>query len=140
MNRTLLAVLVASLAYTVPLHAEDSVDLPLRKAGRWQMTTVMDEGFGPREQTLTMCIDDAMERNTARASQMHHVKNCSVYDIKKEADAVVVDAQCIFEGRKVESTTKMTGDFANQFEISITSTTSVWSNSSLTSSISKTMS
>lgn len=126
MNRKYLALLAAALTAgaALPLHAEDAADLPLRKAGRWQLTTVMDEGFGPREQTLTMCIDANMERNTALASKVQHAKNCSLYEIKKDGDSVVVDAQCIFEGRKVESQTTMSGDFEHDFQIKISSTTS----------------
>ena len=32
-------------------------DLPLRKAGRWEQKTTMEEGGKKHEQTLTICID-----------------------------------------------------------------------------------
>ena len=41
---------------------------PLRKAGRWEQKTTMDEGGKKHEQMLTICIDADMERNTAAAS------------------------------------------------------------------------
>jgi Protein of unknown function (DUF3617) len=104
--------------------AEATADLPLRKAGHWEIKTVMDEGFGPREQKLTMCIDADMERNTAQASKKEHTANCSRYEIKKDGDATVVDSECVFKGRKVDSHTKMTGDFQTGFKIKIDSTTS----------------
>jgi hypothetical protein len=114
--------LAAGLA--LPLRAEEPADLPLRKAGHWEIKTVMDEGFGPREQVLTMCIDADMERNTASASRQDHAKSCALYEIKKGTDATVVDAKCQFEGRNVESRTEMSGDFEHAFKILITSTTS----------------
>jgi hypothetical protein len=126
MTRTLFVLLAgaAALAAATPLCAEDAPDLPLRKAGRWEIKTVMDEGKGPREQTLTMCIGDEMERKTAAASESEHQKSCSVYDVKKKADMTTVDAECEFHGRHVDSHTEMSGDFAKSFKVTIKSTTS----------------
>lgn len=126
MARALAIALVAAatLFAAAPVRAEEAADLPLRKAGHWEIKTVMDEGFGPREQMLTMCIDADMERNTAAASKQDHAKNCSLYEIKKSGDATVVDARCQYDGRNVESRTEMSGDFQHTFKIAITSTTS----------------
>lgn len=104
--------------------AEDSGALPLRKAGRWEMKTVMDEGFGPREQVLTMCIDTDMERTTATPSDASHKQNCSKYEVTRSGDTTTVDSLCVFEGRKVESVTEMRGDFETTFKVTIESTTS----------------
>lgn len=119
-----LGLAVALLASAVPVLAEDDSGLPLRKAGRWEMKTVMDEGFGPREQALTMCIDAKMERNTAAASDASHKQSCEKYEVRKSGGTTTVDARCMFEGRKVESVTEMSGDFETGFKITILSTTS----------------
>jgi hypothetical protein len=102
----------------------DDVDLPLRKAGKWEQKTTMEEGGKPHEQTLTICIDAEMERNTAQASNAEHKSSCSKYEVKKEGDKVVIDATCKMNGRDVDSRTEMGGDFKNAFEVKITSTTS----------------
>jgi len=115
-------ILIVALISTAGAWAAD--DLPLRKAGRWEMKTVMVEGGAPHEQTLTMCVDADMERNTAAASDMEHKKSCSKYEVKKTAAGVVVEATCNMNGRDVESHTEMSGDFANAFQIKIDSTTS----------------
>ena len=99
-------------------------DLPLRKAGRWELKTVMDEGMGPREQTLTMCVDAEMERNTAAASAAEHKQSCTKYQVSKADGATIVDATCNMNGRDVESRTEMKGDFQSSFAIKIDSTTS----------------
>lgn len=120
----LLAVAFAA-GFAAPLHAaEEKADLPLRKAGHWEIKTVMDEGMGPREQKLTICIDADMERNTAEASKQEHAAKCARYEIKKDGDATVVDSECVFKGRKIESRTEMSGDFETVFKIKIDSTTS----------------
>lgn len=96
-------------------------DLPKRKAGLWELKTTMDEGRGPREQSLKICISDDMEANTVRASIAEHKQNCETYDIKKAGEETVVDAKCVFNGRNVESKTAMTGDFAKAFNVKIDS-------------------
>ena len=97
--------------------------LPMRKAGLWEMKTVMDEGNGPKDQTMKMCIDGEMERNTVDASLEEHKKACMQYDVKTDGGKTIVDADCTFSTRRVISTTTMTGDFSTAFEIAITSTT-----------------
>lgn len=117
---------LASAALALPLaaYAEDGApSLPTRKAGLWELKTVMDEGNGPRDQTLKICIDDRMEANTVAASIADHKANCSKYDIKTENGATVADGDCIYNRRQVVSRTEMSGDFKTGFSIKITSTT-----------------
>lgn len=114
------AVAAGALAY--PFGAMSfAEDLPKRKAGLWELKTTMDEGRGPREQMLKICISDDMEANTVKASIAEHKQNCQTYDIKKTGEKTVVDAKCVFNGRNVESTTAMSGDFAKAFNVTINS-------------------
>lgn len=118
-------VLLASLAGPVLGEtAADGPTLPQRKAGFWELKTSMDEGGGPREQAMKMCIDASMEANTVIASISEHKQNCEKYDIKTEGGRTVVDAKCVFNGRYVTSVTEMDGDFTSAFKIKIASTTS----------------
>lgn len=98
--------------------------LPLRKAGQWELKTIMDEGAGPRpEHTMQLCIDARMEENTAAASDMEHRNNCKSYTIKTEGGTTVMEADCDFGRQLIQSRTEMSGDFQNEFQIKITSTT-----------------
>jgi Protein of unknown function (DUF3617) len=117
----LVAAALAAMATSV---VAETTSLPLRKAGRWELTTSMDEGGKKHEQALTLCIDADMERNTAAASDVEHKSSCTKYEVKKDGDAVVVDATCKMNGRDVESRTEMRGDFQTVFEVKINSTTS----------------
>ena len=125
MKLTTAILLSAALAALQPAtaYAADT-DLPLRKAGRWEQKTTMDEGGKKHEQTLTICIDAEMERNTALASDAEHKKSCAKYDVKKEGGTVVVESTCNMNGRDVESRTEMKGDFQSTFDVTINSTTS----------------
>jgi hypothetical protein len=99
-------------------------DLPLRKAGRWEQKTSMEEGGQKHEQTLTICIDADMERSTALASDAEHKKSCSKYEVKKVGDTVIVESTCNMNKRDVESRTEMSGNFQDAFTVKIDSTTS----------------
>jgi hypothetical protein len=118
----LLATGLALLAST-PSAAEDA-RMPERKAGLWELATTMDEGLGPKDQTITMCIDADMERTTAAAAADEHGKQCSKHEIKREGENTVVDMSCQFASRHVVSRTEMSGDFKSAFQVKIESTTS----------------
>ena len=124
MKWTSVALLVtAYIAFQGTALAAD-VELPLRKAGKWEQKTTMEEGGKNHEQTLTICIDAEMERNTAVNSAGEHKAHCTKYEVKKDGDKVVIDATCKMNGRDVESFTEMSGDFQNTFDVKISSTTS----------------
>jgi hypothetical protein len=53
----------------------------------------MDEGGKKHEQTLTICIDADMERNTAVASDAEHKKSCSKYEVKRAGETVIVESR-----------------------------------------------
>lgn len=114
----------ACLGLQAAAQAQVAADLPVRKAGRWELKTVMDEGLGPREQTLTMCVDAEMERKAVAGSAAEHKESCSKYEVVKSDGKVVVDAVCKMRERDIESHTEMTGDFQKAFAVRIESTTS----------------
>ncbi len=121
----LLASFSLSACLAFPVAADDAAaKLPERKAGLWELKTVMDEGNGPRDQTMKLCIDQTMEKNTVLASIADHKANCASYDIKAANGATVVDSTCMYNGRQVISTTNMSGDFKSAFDIKIESSTS----------------
>ena len=114
----------ACLAVQAGVALAADPELPLRKAGKWEQKTVMEEGGKNHEQSMTICIDGDMERNTAINSAGEHKSQCSKYEVKKDGDKFVIDAVCKMNGRDVESLTEMSGDFQNAFDVKITSTTS----------------
>lgn len=98
--------------------------LPARKAGLWEQKTVMDEGGGPREQTMKICIDAAMEQNTIKASMEDHKRKCTKYEVKVVDGVTVAEGDCRYDTRNVTSRTEMSGDFEKEFNIKISSRTS----------------
>jgi hypothetical protein len=104
--------------------AEDALDLPLRKAGLWELQTQTDEGHGSREQHLTMCVGEEMERKTVTASRAENRSNCEKYEVKKTAQATTVDATCTVDTRKTSTHTELAGDFQTTFSVKVESKTS----------------
>jgi hypothetical protein len=125
MHRGYLALLTAAAIFqgTIPVKTEENLDLPLRKAGLWEVHTQTDEGKGMRSQDLTMCIGEAMERTTVQRSGAENRANCSKYDVKKTPEGTTVDAQCTYDDRKVTSRTELHGDFTTVFKVKVESTT-----------------
>ncbi len=114
--------LCATLILAGTASAEQA-ELPKRKAGLWELTTSMDDGSGPREQVLKMCVDAGMERNTVQSSVAEHRANCKSYDIKRSDEAIIVDAECTMSKANVNSRTEMRGDFQASFKVHIESST-----------------
>lgn len=126
MRITFAFLLAFLLGLSAPLTAfAEKTTLPTRAAGKWHIDTTMDEGKGPKKQSLTMCVDEQMEKTTAHASLREHQANCTKYEIKKVDSKVVVDAVCKYGRADVESRTEMKGDFKKAFTVKISSTTVV---------------
>ncbi len=120
-SNTVLSTIVL-VTFVWPANAET---LPTRKSGLWEQQTTMDQGEGPREHRLTICIDDTMEKKTAAASVDHHKQNCSKYEIEADDGATRVIADCVFNERPVSSVTQMSGDFTKTFKIEIETKTTL---------------
>lgn len=105
------------------IHAGETAELPLRKAGLWDVRTETDEGSGVTNQLLTMCIGEQMEQDTVRAGMVDNRSNCAQYEIKKAGDTVTVDAACTYDERQVKNHTELKGDFKTTFLVTVESTT-----------------
>ena len=104
--------------------AEQALDLPLRKAGLWEMQTETASGKSPQKQQLTVCIGAEMERKTVLASGMENRANCEKYEVKKTPDATIVDAVCTYDRRHVTTHTELSGDFQSAFHVTVKSAVS----------------
>jgi hypothetical protein len=103
--------------------ADEPSEIPLRKAGLWEVQTTTDEGRGTQNQTLTMCIGGEMERSTVLASIRENRSSCSKYEIRKTAEGTTVDAVCVYDERQVTNHNELRGDFTTGFEVKVVSAT-----------------
>jgi hypothetical protein len=120
-TRQLFSLCLASclLASLPPARAEE---LPVRKAGLWEMKIVRT-GTQLPEMTMQHCTDEATDRemNTGLAPAAKDV--CSRNDIQKTATGYVGDSACNVAGASVTSHSEISGDFTSAYTVKTTSHT-----------------
>jgi hypothetical protein len=86
-------------------------DLPKRKPGLWQhnMTTI----GGPMPPTsVTMCTDERMDKMLADRGD---AQRCSQQTVRRDGNAVVVEAVCMQQNTTVRTKGRFSGDFNSHY-------------------------
>jgi Protein of unknown function (DUF3617) len=92
-----------------------AVDLPLRKAGLWQMKVVR-AGSVP-EMTMQQCTDATTDKDMASAFSPMADEVCSKRDIRQTATGYTSDAVCKIAGFSMTSHSEITGDFNSAYTV-----------------------
>lgn len=109
MNRTAALLAAAALIVPVALGAQ-TLDLPQRKAGLWEITMTMDQPKGMPAMTSKMCVDPATDREMMDYA-LKMVGTCKSLTTKREGKSLVIASDCTFAGKQTKSRTVLTGDF-----------------------------
>jgi hypothetical protein len=122
MTRPLLFCLGFCLLVVLPAADARAVEIPVRKAGLWEMKIVRT-GTQLPEMTMQHCTDEATDRemNTGLAPAAKDV--CSKNDIQKTATGYVGDSACNVAGASVTSHSEISGDFTSAYTVKTTSHT-----------------
>jgi hypothetical protein len=122
MTRPLLFCLGFCLLVALPAPDARAVEIPVRKAGLWEMKIVRT-GTQLPEMTMQHCTDEATDRemNTGLAPAAKDV--CSRNDIQKTATGYVGDSACNVAGASVTSHSEISGDFTSAYTVKTTSHT-----------------
>jgi hypothetical protein len=100
---------------TVPAFASD---LPIRKAGLWEIDTVVTSGHAvSMKQCTDAKTDQAMQSHFASLPQ----RSCSKHDVQKSADKITIDTVCTVAGRTTSSHMVITGSFDSAYTMVMTS-------------------
>ncbi|MGE3871295.1 MAG: DUF3617 domain-containing protein [Pseudorhodoplanes sp.] len=116
MRRDLICAAVAILAAT-PAAA---LDLPARKAGLWEIKTVMDGGNHPA-QVAQHCIDAETDKLMNSIGGDMRKEACSRQDVQKVGPTYVIDSVCKFGPMTSTSHGVVTGDFNSAYTVKLTS-------------------
>jgi hypothetical protein len=116
MRRDLLCAAVATLIVT-PAAA---LDLPARKAGLWEIKTVMDGGSQPA-QVAQHCIDAETDKLMNSIGGEMRKEACSRQDVQKVGATYVIDSVCKFGPMTSTSRGVVTGDFNSAYTVKMTS-------------------
>lgn len=104
---SLAVVCVSVMAVAATVMPAQADELPVRKPGRWQLTTVADS-IGMK--TFETCVTPADGIVPGVGD-----KNCRVSKVKRLADELYVDVECKADTGSEKTSTVLTGDFSTWY-------------------------
>jgi hypothetical protein len=109
------ALLLAAAALTGPLAlSAQTLDLPQRRAGLWEITMTMDRPKGMPAMTTRMCVDAATDREMMDYA-LKVSGSCKSLTTRREGKTLVIASDCAFAGKQTKSRTVLTGDFQSSY-------------------------
>jgi hypothetical protein len=96
-----------------------AVELPLRKAGLWEMKLVRTGSPLP-EMTTQHCTDATTDKDMATASSPMSKEVCSKREVQQSASGYVMDSVCSIAGVSMTTHSEITGDFDSAYTIRTT--------------------
>jgi hypothetical protein len=111
--------LTVGLLAVLPASGAIAVELPMRKAGLWEMK-VLSGGTVP-EMTMQQCTDATTDKDMSTAMAPMAKEICSKQDIQKTATGYVTDSVCGIGGITVKSRAEITGDFNSAYTVKTSS-------------------
>lgn len=103
----------------LPLSKAAAEDLPVRKAGLWEMK-VMRAGSPMPEMTMQHCTDETTDKEMSTAFSPMSKEICSKKDIQKTATGFVSDSVCGIAGVSITSHSEIVGDFNSAYSVKTT--------------------
>ena len=95
-------------------------ELPLRKAGLWEMK-VTKVGSAMPDMTMQHCIDPTTDKEMSDSVSSPVKENCTKRDIRKTATGYVTDSVCSFAGVSMTTHADIVGDLNSAYTVSSTS-------------------
>jgi len=99
----------------VPACEASAVELPIRKAGLWEMK-VLRTGSPVPDMTMQHCTDATTDKQMS-TSFSPSKDICSKQDIQKTASGYVSDSVCGVAGMTITSHAEITGDFNSAYTV-----------------------
>jgi hypothetical protein len=104
----------------LPAPEARAVEMPLRKAGLWEMKMVRTGSPLP-EMTMQHCTDATTDKDMASSFSPMSKEICSKQDVEKTATGYVSDSVCSMAGVSMTSHSEITGDFNSAYTVKTTS-------------------
>jgi hypothetical protein len=120
MTRQLLVLFsAASLLALLPALDARADEMPLRKAGLWEMKIAKTGSVLP-EMTMQHCTDETTDKEMSTTFSPMAKEACSRRDIAKTATGYVSDSVCGVGGVTMTSHSEVVGDFNSAYTIKTT--------------------
>jgi hypothetical protein len=120
MTRKLAWGLAGCLLAVGPAGHAWAADLPIRKAGLWEIKMVRTGSQLP-EMTMQHCTDETTDKEMNNMVSPMAKQICSKQDIQKTATGYVTDSVCSVAGVSIVSHSEITGDFNSAYSVTTTS-------------------
>ena len=107
------------LATSLAAPEARATDLPIRKAGLWEMKVVRTGSPMP-EMTMQHCTDETTDKQMSTAFSPMSKEICSKNDIQQTATGYATDSVCSVAGTSMTSHSDITGDFNSAYTVKTT--------------------
>jgi hypothetical protein len=114
-RRPLTICLAAGLLALFAMSHARADELPIRKAGLWEMRMVRNGSSS--ETVIQQCTDEASDKELVTAFSPMSKEICSKKDITKTATGYVSDSVCGAAGVSITAHAEITGDFNSAYTI-----------------------
>jgi hypothetical protein len=112
--------LALGLAALLPACRACADELPIRKAGLWEMK-VMRTGSPTPDMTMQHCTDETTDKDMSTAFAPMSKEIFSRKDVRKTATGFVSDSVCGLPGVSISSHSEIVGDFNSAYTVKTTS-------------------
>ena len=102
-------------------HGAVAEDLPVRKAGLWEMKVVKTGASSMPDVTMQHCTDETIDKDMTNAAAPVAKDSCSKQDIHKTSTGYVGDSVCGFGGSSLTLHTEVVGDLNSAYTVLVTS-------------------
>jgi uncharacterized protein DUF3617 len=116
----LLACVGCVLLASGPAAAAGAEQLPIRKAGLWEIKMVRTGSPVP-DVTMQHCTNESTDRQMNGMAGPSAQQNCSKQDIRKTATGYASDTVCNIAGRSITSHSDVVGDFNSAYTVTTVS-------------------
>ena len=103
-----------------PLTARAADELPVRKAGLWEIKMVRTGSPMPAI-TMQHCTDATVDRQMNGMGSAMAQQTCSKQEIRKTATGYATESVCTVMGRTITSHSEVTGDFNSAYKVTTVS-------------------
>jgi hypothetical protein len=111
---------VLALLALLPANAASAVELPVRKAGLWEMK-VLHTGSAVPDMTMQHCTDETTDKEMSTSFSPMAKDLCSKQDVQKTPTGYVSDSVCGIAGMSITSHAEIIGDFNSAYTVKSTS-------------------
>ena len=103
----------------LPTNIASAVELPVRKAGLWEMK-IVKTGTGLPDMTMQHCTDETTDKDMSNTVSPMAKQVCSKQDVQKTGTGYVSDSVCTVAGVSMTSHSDISGDFNSGYTVKTT--------------------